>query len=637
MSTVNDSESATKRADEALQRASRLGKRPPRAVIGSQVSFEEEMFAAAFDGVIMRRFWAFVRPYKKMLWVGIGSVLVFIFTQLAIPLLVRAAIDHALVPGEDAIGQLHWIGGLFIGVVCINYVANIIQELVVGRIAGSLLFDLRRAMYEHLQHVSLSFMDRTEVGRLMSRLQGDVGALQEFLETSIFAIGDLVLLLGIVSVMLWLDPWLGLLTLSVVPILFLVRLVWLPYARQAFLHARETQSTTNGALAENVHGIRTIQELGREQVNFELFKAKAQENLLSHLRASKFSNGLIPIVDALTGSAMAIVVVVGGAMVLDGNLDLGVMVAFIFYVQRFFDPIRSLTIQYSIMQRAMAAGQRIFEVLDVPVAVKDAPGAQDLQNADATVEFRNATFGYVDGVPIVKNISFKVEAGQTVALVGPTGSGKTSLTALAHRFYDVWQGEVLVGGCNVRDVTQASLGRQMAMVLQEPFLFTGSVYDNIRYQNPDATRQSVQAAAQAVGAHEFITRLPLGYDTELEQRGANISLGQRQLLSFARALIADTPILILDEATANVDSYTERQIQIALKLLLKGRTAIVIAHRLATVRGADRIIVLRDGEIEEQGTHQQLIDNAGLYARLYRLNYASFDDGIPTPAEHSRT
>jgi len=623
--------------DAQTLRANRLGKRPPRAVIGSQVSFEEEMFAAAFDGVVLRRFWAFVRPYRKGLWIGVISVLVFIFSQLAIPLLVRAAIDHAIVAGEAGIDHLHWIGALFVGVVCVNYAANILQEMVVGRVAGSLLFDLRRAMYEHLQHVSLSFMDKTEVGRLMSRLQGDVGALQEFLETSIFAIGDLVLLVGIISVMLWLDPWLGLLTLSVVPILFLVRIVWLPYAREAFLHARETQSSTNGALAENVHGIRTIQELGREQVNFDLFTAKARENLLSHLRASKFSNGLIPIVDTLTGSAMAIVVVVGGAMVLDNDLDLGVMVAFIFYVQRFFDPIRSLTIQYSIMQRAMAAGQRIFEVLDVPVEVKDKPNAQTLQGDESSVEFRNVTFGYVPGVPIVKDISFKVPAGQTVALVGPTGSGKTSLTALAHRFYDVWQGEVLVGGHNVRDVTQASLGRQMAMVLQEPFLFTGSVYDNIRYQNPDATRESVEAAARAVGAHEFITRLPSGYDTELEQRGANISLGQRQLLSFARALIADAPILILDEATANIDSYTERQIQIALKILLKGRTAIVIAHRLATVRGADRIIVLRSGEVEEQGTHDELMDKAGLYARLYRLNYASFDDAPAPPADRSLT
>ena len=405
--------------------------RPPRAVVGSQVSFEEEMFAAAFDGVVVRRFWAFVYPYRKVLWIGIGAVLVFILTQLGIPLVVRAAIDNAIVEGQSGLALLHVFGGLFIAVVCLNYAANIVQEMIVGRVAGSLLFDLRRAMYAHLQRVSLSFMDKTEVGRLMSRLQGDVSALQEFLETSIFAIGDLMLLVGIVTVMLSLDVRLGLLTLSVVPILFLVRIVWLPHAKKVFLHARETQSTTNGALAENVHGIRTIQEMGREQVNFDLFTLKARDNLLSHLRASKYSNGLIPIVDTLTGGAMAIVVVVGGAMVLDQDLDVGVMVAFIFYVQRFFDPIRSLTIQYSIMQRAMAAGQRIFEVLDVPVDVQDKPGATPVDSADASIEFRDVTFGYVPGQPVVKGISFKVNVGETIALVGPTGSGKTSLTALA--------------------------------------------------------------------------------------------------------------------------------------------------------------------------------------------------------------
>ena len=611
--------------------------RPPRAVVGSQVSFEEEMFAAAFDGVVVRRFWAFVYPYRRVLWIGIGAVLVFILTQLGIPLIVRAAIDNAIVDGQSGLELLHLFGGLFIAVVCLNYVANIVQEMIVGRVAGSLLFDLRRAMYAHLQRVSLSFMDKTEGGRLMSRLQGDVGALQEFLETSIFAIGDLVLLVGIVTVMLSLDVRLGLLTLSVVPVLFLVRIVWLPHAKKAFLYARETQSTTNGALAENVHGIRTIQEMGREQVNFELFTLKARENLLSHLRASKYSNGLIPIVDTLTGGAMAIVVVVGGAMVLDRELDVGVMVAFIFYVQRFFDPIRSLTIQYSIMQRAMAAGQRIFEVLDVPVDVRDKPGATPVDPADASIEFNDVTFGYVPDQPVVKDISFRVNAGETVALVGPTGSGKTSLTALAHRFYDVWDGQVLVGGKDVRHLTQASLGRHMAMVLQEPFLFSGTVYDNIRYQRAEATREQVEAAARAVGAHDFIQRLPQGYDTELEQRGANISSGQRQLLSFARALIADAPVLVLDEATANIDSYTERQIQLALERLLEGRTAIVIAHRLATIRGADRIIVLRDGVIEEQGTHETLIEKAGLYARLYHLNYASFDDALPAPPGEGAT
>jgi len=601
-------------------------KRPPLAVVGSQISYDEEMFGAAFDGIVVGRFWRFVKPYQHMLWIGIAGVLVFTASQVLIPLLMRFVIDDALAADASSLALLHRIIIAFFAIICVNYAANITQEMIVGRMAGHLLFDLRRAMYKHLQFVSLSFMDKTEAGRLMSRLQGDVNALQEFLETSIFAIGDFVLLIGIISVLLWLDARLGFLTLSVVPALLLVRIIWLPYAREAFLHARETHSTVNGALAENVHGVRTIQEMGREAVNYSLFTDKARDNLLANLRASRFSNVMVPIVDALTGGAMAIVVIVGGNMVLEDTLDLGVMVAFLFYVQRFFDPIRSLTIQYSIMQRAMAAGQRIFEVLDVPIEVKDRPGAGELTSEAKSVEFDNVTFGYTPGREILKNLSFKVSPGETVALVGPTGSGKSTVTALAHRFYDPWAGTVKVGGKDVRDVRQTSLSRHMAMVLQEPFLFTGTVYDNIRYNKSDATQKVVERAAQAVGAHEFIVRLPKGYQTELEQRGSNLSLGQRQLISFARALVADAPVLVLDEATANIDSYTERQIQKALGLLLEGRTAIVIAHRLATIRHADRVLVIRDGEIIERGTHNELIKLGGLYANLYRLNYASFDD-----------
>ena len=607
---------------------------PPLAVVGDQISDEEEMFGAAFNGEVLRRFWGFVRPYRRTLLFALAGVVLFTLTQVMIPLLIRAAIDQGVAQGAQGMRLMQTIGMAFLAVVVVNYIANILQELLVGRVAGHLLFDLRRAMYLHLQRVSLTFMDKTQVGRLMSRLQGDINALQEFLETSMFAIGDFVLLIGIVSVLLWLDFRLGMMTLAVVPALLIVRLIWLPHAKKAFLRARQTSSTVNGALAENVHGIRTIQEMGRERVNFQLYSDKAWENLEAHLRASRFANVLIPGVESRTGCAMAIIVVVGGGMVMRDSLDLGVMVAFLFYVQRFFDPIRTLTIQYSIMQRAMASGQRIFEVLDVPVSIRDAVDATPLDDNDGSIVFEDVTFGYEPDRPVLNGVSFRVEPGETVALVGPTGSGKTSITALVHRFYDVWQGRVLTGGRDVREVTLESLGREVAMVLQEPFLFSGTIYDNIRYNKLDATREQVEDAAHAVGAHEFISILPKGYDTYLDQRGINLSLGQRQLLSFARALVADTRILVLDEATANVDSYTERQIQRALGRLLSGRTAIVIAHRLATVRHADHILVLQEGRIIERGTHDALVEAGGLYARLYQLNFQSFDD-LPGPEVNS--
>ncbi|MPZ43992.1 MAG: ATP-binding cassette domain-containing protein [Betaproteobacteria bacterium] len=599
---------------------------PAEPAHGLNEDIDEKIFGKVFDRGIVRRFFGYIVPYRRSLWLAIGCVVLFTASQLAIPLLIGTAIDRALVPGALERNLLLTAALAFALAIAVNAAASLGQEVIVGKTGERILFDLRRAMYAHLQRLSMSFMDKTEVGRLMSRLQGDVGALQEFLDTLVTAFGDLLLLVGIVAVLLSLDVELAVLTLSVVAVLLIVRMIWLPPARRAFVRARQASSIVNGALAENINGVRTVQEMTREKVNFVRFERKARDYLSATLRAAKFSQVMIPIVDTLTGMAMAIVVFAGGTRVLDGTLELGVMVAFVFYVQRFFDPIRSLTAQYSVMQRAMASGQRIFEVLDVPVDVVDKPGARELDEIEPSIEFRNVTFGYVPERPVLHEVSFEVAPGETIALVGPTGSGKTSTAALIHRFYDVRDGQVLIGGHDVRDVTQHSLGRHVGMVLQEPFLFTDTIFENIRYCSVGATREQVIAAANAVGAHDFIMRLPQGYDTRLEQRGSNLSLGQRQLVSFARALVADTDILILDEATASIDSYTERAIQIAMKRLLAGRTAVVIAHRLATIRNADRIIVLQDGRIVETGTHQQLLDRHGLYHRLHAMNYASFDD-----------
>ena len=586
----------------------------------------EEMFGVVFDGNIIRRFIEFVKPYRKTIYVAFAAVIIYTFTQISIPLLIRDAVDSTVGVGRGDYELLILAVQIFFGVVTVNYISNYFQLTIVAKLAERILIDLRRAMFVHLQEVSLSFMDKTEVGRLMSRLQGDVNSIQEFLETSIFAIGDFILLIGIIVVLLILDWQLGLLTLSVVPALFIVRMVWLPIAKKAFMRARETSSIVNGALAENINGVRTVQEMTRQSVNFDAYEEKAHDNLLAHLKAVKLAQIMVPTVDTLTGSAMAIVIIVGGNLVLKDSLDLGVMVAFLFYVQRFFDPIRSLTMQYSVMQRAMASGQRIFEVLDVKIEVEDKPDAEPIGDTNGSVIFKNVTFGYLPDQPVLKNLNFEIKPGETVALVGPTGSGKTSTTALLHRFYDIWEGEIRIGGKDIRDVTQDSLGDTVAMVLQEPFLFTGTVFENIRYHKLDATQQEVETAAKAVGAHDFVKKLPDGYNTILGQRGGSLSIGQRQLISFARAIVADAKILVLDEATANIDSFTERQIQEALAVMLEGRTGIVIAHRLATVRGADRIMVLQDGEIIEIGSHDELMAMDGMYHWLYTLNYASFDD-----------
>lgn len=603
--------------------AAKTRRRAPRASLGST---EGDDVFGTFDPRIARRFFAYLGPHKRMFLTTQAAVLASAAASVAMPRLIGLVVTSAA-RGDAAL--LHRTLLAFVVGAAIFVVAFFCGEWLSSRLAQRVIFDVRRSMFEHFQDISLSFMDKTHVGRIMARLQGDVNALQEFLESSTGAVGDLATLAGISIMLVSMDVKLGLLTLLVLPALIGIRAVWLPYSKKTFRTARDASSTANSALAENINGVRTVQETRREALNFELYREKAFENFKAQTGASWMSQIMVPSVDVLTGSAMAMVILVGGGEVLSHRLDVGALVAFVLYVLRFFDPVRMLSMQYTIMQRAMAAAHRIFEVLDVPVTITETPQAVTLpRDFDATVEFQDVTFGYDPARPILHDISFKVRPREVVALVGPTGSGKTSIIALAHRFYEVDKGAVRVGGHDVRDVTIDSLGRAIGMVLQEPFLFTGTIEENIRYNTAAATHDDVVAAAKAVSAHDFIMRLPEGYATQLGQRGRNLSVGQRQLISFARALVADPQILILDEATANIDSFTEQAIQKALKVLFAGRTCIVIAHRLATIRDADRIIVLQQGRILEEGSHGELMAKAGLYHRLYTSAHASFDDEV---------
>ena len=595
----------------------------------SQGQPDEEAFGKVYDQRVVRRMIPLILPYKGLAAVAVLSMLVYTGSQVAVPWLIKLGVDGYIAEGD--FGGLTWLFGFFIANAFVNWVSNFAQQLSMEKVGQGVLYGLRRQMFAHLQKLSLRFYDKTEVGRIMSRVQGDVSQLQEFMSLVVMTLGDLLSLVGIVVAMMIMNLKLGLICLSVVPVLIAIMALWQPHARRAFMRVRRAISIVNGALNENITGVRVVQSMNRQDRNLEIFDGKNPEHPNANLVASRLSSALLPPVDILTAAGMGLAIFFGARMIVGGGLEVGVLMAFVMYILRFFDPIRNLTMMYTQLQRSMASGVRIFDLLDAEPDLVDAPDAQPLPRLRGEVRFTDVTYSYVPGEDVLKKVNLHVNPGETVAIVGPTGAGKTTLVSLMSRFYDVprGQGAIEVDGYDIRDVTRGSLVGQMSMVLQEPFLFSGSVRENIKYNHKQVTDEQMIEAAIAVGAHDFVMRLQDGYDTYLQERGINISVGQRQLLSFARAIVADPRILILDEATANIDSHPEFLIQKALQSLLKGRTAIVIAHRLSTIRGADKIVVLHLGEIVEVGTHEQLLENDDLYAQLYHMNYAAIDEPLP--------
>lgn len=586
---------------------------------------DDDQIDKAFDWRQFTRLFGYMKPYAKQM-LPLVSVLMILgtVTKLTVPFLTSMAIDKAIAPkeGSPSLTLLYILTASVIVLYLIQWIAGVYRIKYTNVIGQRVIYDLRSDLFRHIQKLSFNFFDKRPAGSVLVRVTNDINSLQDLFTNGVVNLMiDCVQLVGIMVILLLINWKLGLAVMITVPVMFFVSTKLRQKIRIAWQDVRMKNSRINSHLNESIQGIRVTQAYTQEQENMQYFDAMNMDSRKSWNRASAMNQGFGPIIEVTGGIGTMILFWYGAYLIQSGELTVGYLVAFSTYVSNFWDPINRLGQMYNQLLVAMASSERIFEYLDEQPAVQDKPDAKPLPKIQGNISFKNVVFEYEKGRAALKGISLDVKAGQSIALVGHTGSGKSTIINLIGRFYDIKSGGLTIDGQDVREVQLQTLREQIGIVLQDTFIFSGTIRDNIRFGRLDATDLEIEEVAKAVDAHEFITKLPRGYDTEVEERGSALSMGQRQLLSFARALLADPRILILDEATASIDTETEIKIQDALKILLKGRTSFIVAHRLSTIRHADKIVVLDHGEIKEEGTHAELTARDGIYNGLIEAQF----------------
>lgn len=581
---------------------------------------EEEVLGKAYDAHLTRRLLRYLSPYRWVVAVSVLLLLIVSGLQLVGPYLTKVAIDEHIRPGKlDGLGS---IAMLFLLVLLLQFTLSFAQTYLMNWTGQKIMYDMRGEIFTHIQQLHVGYFDKNPVGRLITRVTTDVDVLNELFTAGVVSIfGDIFSLTGIVAIMLLLNWKLALVSFSVIPLLFLATIIFKIKVRGSYRWVRTCIAKINAFLQENITGMSVVQIFVQEKRKFRQFDDRNREHLQANLQSIFYYAVFYPVVNLIGALAIALILWYGGNQVIGGLLSLGSWVAFIQYSERFYKPISDLSEKFNILQSAMASSERIFKLLDTRPEIAAAPNPVRIDQVRGKIEFRNVSFEYKEGTAVLKNISFQVAAGERVAIVGATGAGKSTIINLLCRFYDVTSGEIRVDGTNLKVLDVDQLRQSIAIVLQDVFLFSGTVEENIRLWGRPLSRLQVEDASRWVHAHQFVQRLPSRYEERVTERGSSLSVGQRQLLAFARALAHNPRILVLDEATSSVDTETELLIQDALQVLMKGRTSLVIAHRLSTIQNCDRIIVLHRGEIIEEGSHQDLLRARGIYYKLYQLQY----------------